>query len=178
MAKPTTIGIETGNSDLPNGSEGTAVIVDDDSGNVIPVVEPATIVGEPDPADASPRKRGRPRGSRNAATTAKQTKQTGSDLTALLMSLHMMGSALLKIDELELDETEARKLGEAIARVNALYDVPILSEKQMAWVNLATTGCAVYGPRLMAYKLRMKTETGKKPVTIDAQSVPVQQRPM
>lgn len=158
MVKPTVIGIETGNTDMSDGNDGHAVLIDDDTGQVIPVVEPATIIGEPDQADNAPRKRGRPRGSRNVTTTAKQTKQTSSDLTGLLMGLHMMGAELLKIQELNLDESEAKRIAEALARLQSLYDMPVLTEKQMAWSNLVMACFAVYGTRIAAYKLRIKNE--------------------
>jgi hypothetical protein len=76
----------------------------------------------------------------------------------------MMLAHLTKVEELELDEKEAKRLAECVARVNALYDGFILSEKQLAWINLGVAGCAVYGPRVMAYKLRMAAEAKGKPV--------------
>lgn len=69
-----------------------------------------------------------------------------------------MAAAFLKVPELELDEKEAERLGKAVAQVQNLYDLPIFTEKQMAWFNLTTTGAAIYGPRFMAAKIRKAKE--------------------
>jgi hypothetical protein len=85
------------------------------------------------------------------------------------MSIHMMGASLLKVPELELSQGEAEKLGKAIARVQSLYDMPILSETQLAWINLGTVGVAVYGPRFIAHGINAKKKKAEKSgTTIDA----------
>jgi hypothetical protein len=51
--------------------------------------------------------------------------------------------------ELELDEDEAKRLGEAVAAVNDLYDWRI-SDQATAWTNLAMVAAEVYGSRAVA----------------------------
>lgn len=84
-----------------------------------------------------------------------------------------MAAAFLKVEELELSEPEAKQLGEAVARVNALYGNYMIPEKTAAWINLTMAAGSIYGPRMMAHKLRVKKEkaSGKGPVTIDSQKV-------
>lgn len=170
MAKPTTIGIVTGNSD--NERDG-AVIVDETASlgsngdeDRIPVIEPATIQFEPDTGE-QPRKRGRKPGSRNAPKQSQ--KESSADLTAILLSIHYMGAALLKVPELALEEAEAKRLGAAVARINELYGGMVIPEKQMAWANLVIVAGSVYGPRFIAHNINKKNPSKKTAVTIDAQ---------
>lgn len=154
-------------------SHSGAVTVEDD-GDSIPVIDPATISAEPDTGEPPSRKRGRPRGSKGGGNASKASqKETASDLTAILMSLHFMGATILKVPELELDEEEAEKLGKAVARVQAQYEVPVLSEEQRAWINLLLVAGTIYGPRVMAHSLnrKRKPKGEHEPVTIDAEQV-------
>lgn len=135
----------------------------------IPSVEPTAAAAEQQPDTTGKRGRGRPRGSKTGTGTSnKAAKETANDLSGILLSLHMMGAAFLKVEELELDEAEAARLGKAVQKVNELYGGFILTEKQQAWANLSMAAAAIYGPRFMAYKLRMKAEAAKQPVVIDA----------
>ena len=108
------------------------------------------------------RKRGRPKGSGKGSSQKTKTDQTSLDgIEAILLNLHMMGAAFLKVPELQLSPEEAEKLSEAIARVSALYDFGA-SEKTLAWVNLTMALGSVYGTRIFAYSLRMKAEAQSK----------------
>lgn len=156
---------------LPVDNEFGGVTSGDDEFDTIPVVDPTTIKFEDDGGGGpARRKRGRPSGSSSRTSSAKTTKEGASDLTAILMSIHMMGATLLKVPELNLEQAEAEKLGKAIARVQSLYDMPILSEKQLAWINLLTVGGAVYGPRFIAYSITQKKKQAAKPngATVEA----------
>jgi len=165
MVGKTNGGVESGSSgdneivyrsdDEPSGTQGE---------NGIPVVEPETIRFEPDASEQPRRGRGRPRGSSGASTKSSRAdqKQATTDLTGILLSIHLMAASIVQVKELELDEKEAQRLSAAINRVNVLYGGFILPEKQLAWINLAVTMGHVYGPRAMAYKLRMKTEAEEK----------------
>lgn len=142
------------------------IITDDgtiqpDSGDGIPVIEPATITAEPDSGEPV-RRRGRKPGSKNRVTTERTQKQKGEDLAGLLAGLHAMGSALLAIPELELDEKEAKALGEKLARLNELYGMPVVSEKTQAWIGLGMAGFMIYGPRYKAWKIRVEREAKEK----------------
>lgn len=61
-----------------------------------------------------------------------------------------------KIDELQIDEEEAEKLAKAALRVSELYEIPLPSEKVLAWIGLANAMGRVYGPRIAAYTIRQK----------------------
>lgn len=167
MAKQRINGIE----ELPSDSEPVSIgdegeiIYRDNSDTGIPTVEPETIQFEPEPGEQRKR-RGRPAGSKNAAKSASSRKETSQDLTAILMGLHMMGAAFTKIPELELEESEAKKLGDALARVNELYNGILLTDKQRAWIGLAMAAGTIYGPRLVAHKMRLKNEKKGKPQVI------------
>lgn len=101
---------------------------------------------------------------RNPGTSGrKANKEASQDLSGVLFTMHFMLAKLMDIEEVELDETEAKKLSDAVVRVNELYDGFIIPEKAMAWLSLAMVAGAIYGPRVAAYNLRMST----KPKTIN-----------
>jgi len=133
----------------------------------IPTVEPASINLEPEQIEGQ-RRRGRPKGSRNASGKP-ATKEASADLTSILLSLHWMGSVLLKTPELALEEEEAKKLGAAIARVNAEYGNVILPPKAAAWINLGVVAGAIYGPRIIAAKNNHKKTPEARAATPAAQ---------
>jgi hypothetical protein len=172
MARRPTNGVK--NSD--GGTEGDdfpAVISDsgevngagDDAG--IPAIDPGTLSGSASSGDSERRKRGRPRGA-TSTYTKRETKEVSQDLTALLLSLHMMGAALLKTEELGLTEKEAERLAEAVARVNREFGGAVLSPKQMAVVNLVMVGGGIYVPRVIAIKNnhKKKDEAAAAPVPV------------
>ncbi len=144
-----------------------------DSSDGIPIIEPATIIGSSS-GDGAPRGRGRPRGSRTASSPSKSKPKEGKqDLTIILLGLHSMAAAFTKVEELELSEKEAKLLSDNIAAVNELYGGIVVPEKVQAWLNLTFAAGSVYGPRIVAHKLRMKKEAEQKkrgePVTINSQ---------
>jgi hypothetical protein len=177
MATNAANGSETG-FDIPDDDDdviiGTAgrdsVKDDDDSG--IPDFDPATIRIDPEGNEPAKR-RGRPRGSRNGASSKSSTRKEASDLTSLLLSAHFMLAAITKVPELEISQDEAKRLGEAAARVNEVYGGVMLPEKVTVLINLGLAAGTVYGPRILTYSLRMKNEAkekkaGRGPQTIDA----------
>lgn len=84
-----------------------------------------------------------------------------------------MASVIFSVKELEIEPPEAKKISDAVLRINELYSGIVLPEKALAWVQLAIACGTVYGPRMVAYNQRIKKEKaeGKRPITIDA--VPV-----
>lgn len=145
-------------------------IPDDDSPDAgIPVVEPQGIVipAETSGETGQRKRRGRPAGSRNV-NRAQTSKEVRSDLTGLLLSLHLMGAAITKVPELRIDEDEAKILGDAVARVNREFGVELMSPKMSAIVNLAIAAGTVYGPRAVAVHQRLKTEKAKGKGATDA----------
>jgi hypothetical protein len=69
-----------------------------------------------------------------------------------------------------LTKEESESLGEAITRVTELYDVQILPEKQMAWINLFMCAGGIYGPRIVASGLR-KRQTKAPVITMPSNPV-------
>lgn len=145
---------------------GTSGIPTDDG---IPRIDPKTIEYEPEPEHRrTGRRGGRPKGSRNSNTKAR--KENTNDLTGILYSLHMMGAALTGIEELNLDESEAKKLSDAIGKVNAYYGGMVLPENIMVWTQFVIAMGTVYGPRAVAYSMRLKREHAQGPQTVDNQA--------
>jgi len=81
-----------------------------------------------------------------------------------------MGASFLKVPELMMTEEEANQLAVAIRRVSDLYEVPLLDEKTMAWINLGIVGSKIYGPRVIAATVNSKAKKvqskNSKPVTV------------
>lgn len=165
----------TGIDEVRDGAERTpgddgGIIIDnslklsDDIGETIPTLNPAEIIIPGDTVGNEPRRRGRQKGSRNKQS-AKPSKESEQDLTGLLLSIHLMGAALLKTPELALTPDEAEQLGKAVARVNAEFGVQIMSPKMAAIVNLTIVAGTVYGPRAVAiYHNKAKDKAAKHPV--------------
>lgn len=83
----------------------------------------------------------------------------------VLCGIHSLLAGATKIPELELDAEEGDTLGDAVKTVAAQYDY-IPDEKVIAWVALIGTCASIYGPRIMAYKLRAMTEKEKRRKTM------------
>jgi hypothetical protein len=64
-----------------------------------------------------------------------------------------MGAGFLKIEELQIDEAEAKHLADAVAEVAKHYNVAV-DPRTQAWANLCFAMGAVYGPRIVAYRIR------------------------
>jgi hypothetical protein len=172
-----------------NGSEGQARTADG-TGGIPPISVPIDGIGEQDGDGAIPtvnvdaaeptqhepaakRGRGRPAGSTSKPKSPGQKAQS-KDITAVLMSLHMMGAALTGIDELKLEKDEAQQLASAIDHVNEVFGIPKLSEKASALIDITAALATVYGTRIVAIAARKKDEAKKagakpspQPVTID-----------
>lgn len=69
------------------------------------------------------------------------------------MSAHTMLAALTSVPELELDKSEAEKLGAGIVNVSRHYDIGA-TQKTIDWTNLIMVVGAVYGTRLAAVRMR------------------------
>lgn len=175
MARESANGIESPNSEPENRDGSDSSVID---GDVIRsdeshsdshsedsrTINPGDIIaGEPDPSESTPtgkRGRGRPRGSKG--TGGKPRKETSQDLGGTLFSIHYMLAKWIGIQELEIDDEEAKKLGAAMLRVNRLYGDRVIPETVLAWGGLLMTCGAIYGPRYAAHGLRIKMEADKK----------------
>ena len=118
-------------------------------------------------ADGQPaKKRGRKPGSGSSGASAGSPKRSANSVSVngvnkILLSLHMMGEAALKMPELAIDKQEAELLGSAIQAVQDHYNFDV-SEEVTLWVNLVTAAVAVYGPRAVAIIARKKKESSGK----------------
>lgn len=130
-----------------------------------------------DPSERIPRPRGRPRLSdsereaRNAArrearnegksegkSTAKNATNLNIDtsgIESILFSLHTMAGAF--VAEAALSHEDAAKLASALVAVNSHY-ANVINPKVVAWVNLASIGAGIYGPRVLAFGIRKRME--------------------
>lgn len=77
-----------------------------------------------------------------------------------MVGIHAMLAGMTKVEELQIDATEGKKLGDAVNTVLQQYN-HVINPKMAAWVNLGMVSAAVYGPRYMAVKLRHETEKQK-----------------
>lgn len=126
-----------------------------------------------EPRNDQPRRRGRPPGSVNRPrgegfgtekSTTPRVSLTDSalgNIEAMLFSTHLMLSKIASVPELELDQTESKRMADAIREVAKHYPIPV-SDKSLALVNLCTTMGGIYAPRAVAIYKR----SGRKPATI------------
>lgn len=91
----------------------------------------------------SGRRRNKPVGSSTRSTTRNTSKTTDS-ISAMLYTIHSVAGSLLKMPMLHITRSGSDELAQAILDVTELYDVPLLSEKGMAWANLAAVAAKVY----------------------------------
>ncbi len=106
-------------------------------------------------AAETPRKRGRPKGSKNK-TAGSPTQKTPIDLNGLeklLYSLHAVAAVKIA-PELALSEIEAAQLAGAISAVSEHYDFNI-DPKTQAWVQLIICAGAIYAPRALRIRERV-----------------------
>lgn len=169
LEQPTTFdGDGADNSSQPTGGSSSA------NGYVDPASIPGADANAPFGRfpDGRPRKRA-PNGSRSAGgrntgkpgRPAKPNSKTAGDLAGILCGIHSMLAMMTKIDELEIDEEESRELVEAGMRVAELYEVPLPSEKVLAWVGLSKAVANVYGTRVGALMIKKKRR-GKQPQVV------------
>lgn len=158
----------------PNRSNGDKRPVDGD-GSDTPRFDgfesPETIRIEP--LSGGKGKRGRRKGAGNRSTAGfTPGKETPSDslidLSLLLMSLHQMGAAIVGIEELKLDETEADAMADAIKTLSKHYPTHI-NPKALAWLNFGAVAIGIYGTRFEAYRMRMKKERETRPKIVPIQ---------
>lgn len=124
------------------------------NGNSARFIDPNSVTGGA--SDGTPKRRGRPRGSRNGTNNRASKTQTSQDLGTLLFTVHFGLANMFRSPSLIITEDEAKALGAAVSRVTELYDIAIIPEKQMAWINLIVTAGGIYGPRIVAANMNKK----------------------
>jgi hypothetical protein len=127
--------------------------------------------------DGTPRRRGRPRGSRTQTGT-ETSPDLGSksiaqlDLEMMLFGLHQMMSTALA-PELALDPKECKVLSDAMKELSKFYPNGI-NPKKVAWFNLTVAMGGIYAPRLGAI-YRRSTAAPKPPGKPQAVPTPITQ---
>lgn len=124
---------------------------------------PRTKSGKPDGRF----KRGRAAGTETgeAPKVSATLKEQKISLESLLFNLHVTLAVFTKIDELTLDQAEAKEFADAIAEVGRHYAVTF-DPKKVAIFNLAITAGKIYGTRIMAYRMRKDSEGPKEVIDI------------
>ena len=85
-----------------------------------------------------------------------------SGIEKLLLSLHAGMAAAFHIPEINLEDSEAKGLADAMARVARHYPVlDKISEKSIDHANLFVQIGGIYGTRFMAIRMRMQAEAAK-----------------
>ncbi len=83
--------------------------------------------------------------------------------------------AVTKVEELSIDESEAKELARAAQNVARHYDVAA-SQKSLDWANFVGAMCMVYGTRLYAFRNRKRAEAAR-PVDGDVRAHAAQGAP-
>ncbi len=100
---------------------------------------------------------GKRRGRKPGSTNKRRGKEAPPNLDTLIL-MHTMASVMLHTPELMIDKDEAKALSDALANVQQYIDIPLISPKTMAFVNLAGTMAMMYGTRFVAIGKRRKAE--------------------
>lgn len=96
------------------------------------------------------KRRGRKPGSRNNGTGSsssggrKSTSKTTDSIAAMLYTVHTVAGSLFKMNSIQITKASCNDLAEAMMEVSELYEIPLMSEKSLAWTNLAAVACKVY----------------------------------
>jgi hypothetical protein len=74
----------------------------------------------------------------------------------------MMAAKATGINELEIDNEEAKLMSDAVAEVASHYNY-VVDPKTMAWVGFIGVMGSIYGPRIAVYQMRKSMEKASKP---------------
>lgn len=111
------------------------------------------------------RKRGRPAGSGNKKTENSSTVGEESSVEGIAAAIILVHSAVaLRVPEMDISEEEAAKLAAAWKRLEKYYPrvAKIFSDKITDHLAFFSALSLVYGPRIAAIGLRIRTEQQKK----------------
>lgn len=73
-----------------------------------------------------------------------------------------MLSVIARVPELQLSQTESSQLADAITRVNAEFDIAVISPKAAALMNLGVVAGGIFIPRLIGMRARKSIEKQKQ----------------
>lgn len=112
---------------------------------------------------------------RDARNSAKKerSKEAAKDLSVLIASTHYVLATITRCAELEVTEEQAVKLGEALQRVNDLYDGHVLSPKAAALANLTLVAGGTYVPMIFSVINKNKKEK-QQPKIVELRNVPAE----
>lgn len=151
---PTDPPVNIGGTDFSAGNSASL------SADGILTIDPASLDGGSgtgngnDSGDTAP-VRGR-RGRKPGSVNARKTKDTVSvaGLASILLSGHTMLAAITRTQEFLIEPDEADAIAKASAEVLSYYDNLKISNQAVAWFGLISAVGAVYGPRVIAFRLR------------------------
>lgn len=163
-----------------DGAESTNQLFEGRDAGHDPATDGAVGIPAIDPIEITqPRKRGRPPGSRDRNTRARNAsasaepfasapaKTAARDIAerieAALLSVHAIAARLLEAEELAIDETEAKDITAALLDASK-YSAVSFDPKKLAYANLAIVLVGVYGARAVEISRRKRTENAR-PVT-------------
>lgn len=72
-----------------------------------------------------------------------------------------MVAAATGVEELNLDDSEAALLSDAVTEVSSHYNT-VIDPKVIAWVGLIGVCGKIYAPRAMAFKMRKSAEKNQR----------------
>lgn len=78
------------------------------------------------------------------------------------MSIHAGVAGMTATPELMLAEEEAKQLGRGLLELERCYPTTV-DPRIIAWVNMTAICGMVYGPRIMAIRMRHSAERPKRP---------------
>lgn len=163
----------------PNGSSKPTIGIEQskrasETVNGIPTFDPFSPIDGGTDTDSEPKRRGRPRGSRNQSRNVieKTANNLNVDIAALLMSAHLM-LASLTAPEMVLSLNEAQDIEKAIKELGKHYPIG-LDPKKFAWIQLSFVLAQVYGTRAVAiYKRTMTAPVTSTPKETPKPSIPM-----
>lgn len=92
-------------------------------------------------------------------STKKEAHYSVSGVEQMLFSIHMGVAAMTRAPELALTQAEAKNLATAAVEVAKLYPQLNVAPEVVAWMNFTMAAGAVYLPRIIAIRNRMKSES-------------------
>lgn len=147
-------------SGIPGNNERDANLPIEDRGPVSPEsATPAESAGRVTRSRPSNRTSGNSAASDKSRKSAANSQKTAADLSLMIASAHMMLAKLTGVAELDIDEDEAKKMGDAVNRVNELFEGSVLSPKAAALGNLAFVMGSVYVPRFIVIRNNRKKKS-------------------
>lgn len=102
----------------------------------------------------------RRRGPNKQPREGKEASLNINGVEKILFSIHAVAAAITKTPELELDESESKKLAKSIEGVTDQYKLT-LDPKVAAYIDLVSTVGMIYGPRAVSIYVRRKAERAK-----------------